>query len=77
MSARTPTPVCDPATGVVMPLAIALALSGCASGLGATRYACEGRPSQPLCLSTAEIYALTDGDGPPPAERLLSGERAR
>ncbi|EIC24016.1 hypothetical protein [Thiorhodovibrio frisius] len=54
-----------------------LALTGCAGGLGAKRYACEGLPSRPLCLSTAEIYALTDGDGPPPAERRLQQENAQ
>ena len=46
----------------------ALAATGCAGGLGSKRYACEGLPSRPLCLSTAEIYALTEHDGPPPAE---------
>lgn len=48
---------------------LALTVSGCAGGLGAKRYACDGLPSRPLCLSTAELYALTDHDGPPPAER--------
>ncbi|MBK5969103.1 MULTISPECIES: conjugal transfer protein TraV [Thiorhodovibrio] len=58
---------------VLMPLC----LSGCAGGLGAKRYACDGLPSRPLCLSTAEIYTLTDGNGPPPAERRLQQEKAR
>ena len=46
-------------------IAAVLALSACA---GAKReYACPGLPSQPLCLSTWEVYRLSDGDGPPPA----------
>ena len=48
---------------------LALAATGCAGGLGAKRYACDGLPRRPLCLSTAEVYHLTEHDGPPPAER--------
>jgi hypothetical protein len=48
---------------------LVLAATGCAGGLGAKRYACDGLPSRPLCLSTAEVYHLTEHDGPPPAER--------
>ena len=33
---------------------------GCA-GLGEGDFACPGYPSKPLCLSTAEVYRLTDG----------------
>ena len=35
-------------------------LQGCA-GLGEGDFACPGHPSKPLCLSTAEVYRLTDG----------------
>ena len=35
-------------------------LHGCA-GLGEGDFACPGYPSKPLCLSTAEVYRLTDG----------------
>jgi hypothetical protein len=47
---------------------LALTATGCAGGLGSKRYACDGLPSRPLCLSTAEIYDLTERRGPPPAE---------
>ena len=56
---------------------LALAATGCAGGLGAKRYACDGLPSRPLCLSTAEIYHLTEHDGPPPAERPEPEEARR
>ena len=52
-----------------------LAASGCAGGLGNKRYACDGMPSRPLCLSVADVYALTEGDGPPPAERPAPTEK--
>jgi hypothetical protein len=52
-----------------------LAASGCAGGLGNKRYACDGMPSRPLCLSAADVYALTEGDGPPPAERPTPTEK--
>ena len=39
-------------------------LNGCA-GLGEGDFACPGYPSKPLCLSTAEVYRLTDGYGLP------------
>ncbi|MBK5968400.1 MULTISPECIES: conjugal transfer protein TraV [Thiorhodovibrio] len=58
-------------------LVLPLGLTGCAGGLGTKEYACEGLPSRPLCLSTADIYALTDGDGPPPAERRLQQEKSQ
>jgi hypothetical protein len=56
---------------------LALAATGCAGGVGAKRYACDGLPSRPLCLSTAEIYDLTEHDGPPPAERRAPQEARR
>lgn len=46
-------------------IAAVLALSACAGTK--SEYACPGLPSQPLCLSTWEVYRLSDGDGPPPA----------
>jgi len=36
--------------------------------MGEREYTCPGMPSKPLCLSTSEVYALTNGAGPPPAE---------
>ena len=49
-------------------LALALigTLQGCA-GLGEGDFACPGYPSKPLCLSTAEVYRLTDGYALPQA----------
>ncbi|MFE8032866.1 conjugal transfer protein TraV [Thiohalocapsa marina] len=63
----------------LLPALIAVtALSGCAGGLGGEkRYACEGLPSRPLCLSTSDVYALTNHAGPPPAERLAREENNR
>jgi hypothetical protein len=56
---------------------LTLTATGCAGGLGANRYACDGLPSRPLCLSTAAIYHLTEHDGPPPAERPEPEEARR
>jgi uncharacterized protein YceK len=39
-------------------------LSGCA-GVGKQDFACPGYPSKPLCLSTSEVYRLTDGSALP------------
>jgi hypothetical protein len=36
------------------------ALQGCA-GIGKQDFACPGQPSKPLCLSTSEVYRMTDG----------------
>ena len=44
-----------------------LSLAGCAT-LGEGEFACPGYPGRPLCLPTSEIYRLTNGSGPPPAE---------
>jgi hypothetical protein len=52
-------------------------IAGCAGGLGSKRYGCSGLPSHALCLSTAEVYELTNRAGPPPAELPLSKERGR
>jgi len=35
-------------------------LSGCA-GIGKQDFSCPGYPSKPLCMSTSEVYRLTDG----------------
>jgi hypothetical protein len=35
-------------------------LAGCA-GIGKQDFACPGYPSKPLCMSTSEVYRLTDG----------------
>ena len=45
---------------VGMALVLTGTLQGCA-GLGEGDFACPGYPSKPLCLSTAEVYRLTDG----------------
>jgi hypothetical protein len=44
-----------------------LSLPGCAT-LGEGEFACPGYPGRPLCLPTSEIYRLTNGSGPPPAD---------
>ena len=41
-------------------------LSGCA-GIGKQDFACPGYPSKPLCMSTSEVYRLTDGSALPQA----------
>ena len=41
-------------------------LSGCA-GIGKQDFACPGYPSKPLCMSTSEVYRLTDGYAMPQA----------
>ena len=47
-------------------LMLAGTLHGCA-GLGEGDFACPGYPGKPLCLSTAEVYRLTDGYALPQA----------
>ena len=58
---------------------LGFALSACA--VGNAKYGCPGLPDKPLCLPPSSIYALTEGQGPPPAARrrpstLKSGARA-
>ena len=65
------------AATLALALVFLVGLSGCAGGLGSKRYGCSGLPSHPLCLSTAEVYELTNRAGPPPAELPLSKERGR
>jgi hypothetical protein len=43
-----------------MALVLTGTMQGCA-GLGEGDFACPGYPGKPLCLSTAEVYRLTDG----------------
>jgi len=45
---------------LALTLLVAGTLQGCA-GIGKQDFACPGRPSKPLCLSTSEVYRLTDG----------------
>ena len=55
---------------VVLALTLTLSvtgiLSGCA-GIGKQDFACPGYPSKPLCMSTSEVYRLTDGSALPQA----------
>jgi len=54
-------------------------LAGCA-GIGKQDFACPGYPSKPLCLSTSEVYRLTDGSAlPQPAVKcpLMDFPRSR
>jgi hypothetical protein len=52
-------------------------LNGCA-GLGEGDFACPGHPSKPLCLSTAEVYRLTDGYAPAqPVPKAPTGKGAQ
>ena len=41
-------------------------LCGCA-GIGKQDFSCPGYPSKPLCMSTSEVYRLTDGQAQPQA----------
>ena len=66
-----------PDATLITALVLALTAAGCAGGTGAKRYGCDGLPSRPLCLSTAEIYHLTEHAGPPPAELPPPEGRAR
>ena len=52
--------------GFGLALVLTGTLQGCA-GLGEGDVACPGYPSKPLCLSTAEVYRLTDGYATPQA----------
>lgn len=47
-------------------LLLTATLSGCA-GIGKQDFACPGYPSKPLCMSTSEVYRLTDGQALPQA----------
>ena len=45
---------------LMLTLLLAGTLQGCA-GVGKQDFSCPGRPSKPLCLSTSEVYRMTDG----------------
>ena len=49
----------------VLTLVLTGTITGCA-GIGKQDFACPGQPSKPLCLSTSEVYRLTDDDRLPP-----------
>jgi len=53
-----------PNHALTLTLVLAGSLQGCA-GLGSHDFACPGHPSKPLCLSTSEVYRLTEGYGLP------------
>jgi hypothetical protein len=53
------------ACALTLTLLLTATLMGCA-GIGKQDFACPGQPSRPLCLSTAEVYRLTDDDRLPP-----------
>ena len=71
------TALLQPVCGLGLLSAVLVITSGCASPLGRPQFACEGRPSRPLCLSVTEVYQRTEGQGPPPAERLTRQEVLR
>jgi len=53
---------------------ISAALSGCANlGFGEKEYACPGRPDGVSCVSTTDLYDMTDGDDY--AEQLEAARR--
>jgi hypothetical protein len=65
-----------PAHTLTLTLLLAGTLTGCA-GIGKQDFACPGQPSRPLCLSTSEVYRLTDDDRRPQLRpRLPSGPDA-
>jgi uncharacterized protein YceK len=51
---------------LTLTLSVTGILSGCA-GIGKQDFACPGYPSKPLCMSTSEVYRLTDGSALPQA----------
>jgi hypothetical protein len=51
---------------LTLTLTLTATLCGCA-GIGRQDFACPGYPSRPLCLSTSEVYRLTDGSALPQA----------
>ena len=55
---------------LIWTLSVTGTLSGCA-GIGKQDFACPGYPSKPLCMSTSEVYRLTEGYAFPqtPAKR--------
>jgi len=51
---------------LTLTLSVTGILPGCV-GIGKQDFACPGYPSKPLCLSTSEVYRLTDGHALPQA----------
>ena len=49
------------ASALALTLLLTGTITGCA-GIGKQDFACPGQPSRPLCLSTSEVYRLTDND---------------
>jgi len=49
---------------VSLSLILTGSLAGCA-GIGKQDFSCPGYPSKPLCMSTSEVYRLTDGHAQP------------
>jgi hypothetical protein len=65
-----------PAHTLTLTLLLVGTLPGCA-GIGKQDFACPGQPSRPLCLSTSEVYRLSDDDRLPQLRpRPLSGPDA-
>ena len=60
-----------PAHTLTLTLLLTGTLSGCA-GIGKQDFACPGQPSRPLCLSTSEVYRVTDGYASPQTGALGS-----
>jgi hypothetical protein len=68
-----------PNHALTLTLVLAGSLQGCA-GIASHDFACPGQPSKPLCLSTSEVYRLTEGYGLPQtattgSERLNASPR--
>jgi hypothetical protein len=55
-----------PTHALTLSLLLTGTLPGCA-GIGKQDFACPGYPSKPLCMSTSEVYRLTDGSALPQA----------
>ena len=65
-----------PAHTLTLTLLLTGTLPGCA-GIGKQDFACPGQPSRPLCLSTSEVYRLTDDNRLPQLRpRTPSGPEA-
>lgn len=45
---------------VALSVALGISLSGCALGVGSSKFACPGMPNGVVCKSPAEVYALTN-----------------
>lgn len=65
------TPVSTLRLGKLITLAVAALLTGCSSlNIGNSDYACPGMPDGIQCMSTLEVYAMTnDGNVPRPMNK--------